>query len=338
MNGRALACAVCAALVLVAPAAAGSGTASWALPQIKLVTAKGFMGGKVASFRADDPITRGELADLVTDLSGRPAPFPDDASAPATIAQLDAQLVRGLGLLPSARRFSAAVRDAGLTPTRYFGTEVVARLIGLRLNHPAGQDALELGPDDPATRAEAAYSAARILAFGDGETEFVEQLADGFQPEPLAGLRLEILQTAVSLVGYPYVWAGTSERSTTGSDLPGGFDCSGFVWRVLKLQTYPGAEELSATLKGRTTYAMSGEVGRAKRIPLGKLQPADLVFFGAHGVDSKPAEVDHVGVYLGDGWFVHSSEQGVALAQVSSDWYAKRFAWGRRPLAEAGLE
>ncbi|HKP19816.1 MAG TPA: C40 family peptidase [Gaiellaceae bacterium] len=337
MNRRALACAVCAALVLVAPAAAGPGAASWALPQIKVVAAKGLMGGKVAAFRPDDAITRGELADLVTDLSGGPAPLPDDASAPATIAQLDAQLVRGLGLLPSARLFSAAIRDAGLTPTRYFGTEVVARLIGLRVNHPAGQDALELGPEDPATRAEAAYSAARILAFGDGETEFVEKLADGFRPQSLSGLQREILQTAVSLVGYPYVWAGTSERRPVGSDLPGGFDCSGFVWRVYKLEDY-GADGLAATLKGRTTYAMSGEVGRAKRIPLGRLQPADLVFFGADGVDSKPAEVDHVGIYLGDGWFVHSSEQGVALAQVSSDWYAKRFAWGRRPLAEAGLD
>ena len=50
-------------------------------------------------------------------------------------------------------------------PSR-FGTEVVARLLGLRLNHPAAQDFLELRPQDPATRAEAAYSAAQILGFG----------------------------------------------------------------------------------------------------------------------------------------------------------------------------
>jgi len=89
-------------------------------------------------------------------------------------------------------------------------------------------------------------------------------------------------------------------------------------------------------LQGRTTYAMSGEVPAAERIPLANLQPADVVFFGAKGAKSKPAQVDHMGIYIGNGWFIHSSGYGVALATLS-DWYAKRFAWGRRPLAEAGL-
>jgi cell wall-associated NlpC family hydrolase len=43
-----------------------------------------------------------------------------------------------------------------------------------------------------------------------------------------------------------------------------------------------------------------------------------------------------MGIYLGNGWFIHSSAYGVAVAQLSG-WYAQRFAWGRRPLAEAGL-
>ena len=81
---------------------------------------------------------------------------------------------------------------------------------------------------------------------------------------------------------------------------------------------------------------MSGEVPRSKRIPLAKLQPADVLFFGAHGPRSKPAEVDHTGIYLGNGWFIHSSGYGVAVAQLQG-WYQQRFAWARRPLAEAGL-
>jgi hypothetical protein len=44
-----------------------------------------------------------------------------------------------------------------------------------------------------------------------------------------------------------------------------------------------------------------------------------------------------MGLYLGGGWFVHSSEEGVALSPLSTGWYAGRFAWGRRPLAEASL-
>jgi len=335
MSRRFLVCAGLA-LVFASPAVAAG---SWAQPQIKLVTSKGLMGGRLSAFRPNDLLTQGELADLVSGLNGTGAPIVADPAASVTIAQLDAQLVRAIGLLPVARQFSAGLRAAGLTPTRYFGTEVVARLIGLRVNHPTAQDALELRPDDPATRAEAAYSAARILGFTGGEVDFVTRIAATFQLEAVTGLPHDILQTAVSLVGYPYVWGGTSELPqdpfATGKQVPGGFDCSGFIWRVYKLQVYPGAEGLAATLKGRTTYAMSGEVGPKLRIPLAKLQPADLVFFGAHGPKSKPAEIDHMGIYLGGGWFVHSSEQGVALSALTIGSYAHRFAWGRRPLAEA---
>ena len=89
-------------------------------------------------------------------------------------------------------------------------------------------------------------------------------------------------------------------------------------------------------LRGRTTYKMSGEVSGAKRIPAAKLQPGDVMFFGAHGPSSKPREVDHAGLYLGNGWFVQSSGEGVTLLPFGG-WYARSFAWGRRPLREAGL-
>jgi cell wall-associated NlpC family hydrolase len=81
---------------------------------------------------------------------------------------------------------------------------------------------------------------------------------------------------------------------------------------------------------------MSGEVPAGKRIAFAKLQPADVIFFGDRGPRSRPAQVGHMGIYLGNGWFVHSSGYGVALAQLSG-WYRSEFAWGRRPLAEAGL-
>ena len=335
---RSLLVLVALALAAAAPAAAAT---SWAQPQIKVVTAHGLMGGKAATFRPDDPLTAGELGDLVAGLTGKAAPAPPNPVAPVTISQLDAQLVRALGLLPVARQFTAAIRAAGLVPTRSFGTEVVARLLSLRANHPAAQDTLELGPDNVATRAEAAYSAARILAFDGGEADLVAKLAATFQPAPLAGYQRAVLQTAVSFVGYPYVWGGTSELPQdpfgNGNLVPGGFDCSGFVWRVYKLQAYAGAASLPAVLRGRTTYAMSGEVPPAKRIPLAKIQPGDLLFFGAQGPRSKPAQINHTGIYLGSGWFVQSSDQGVALTPITADWYGKRFAWARRPLAEAGL-
>jgi cell wall-associated NlpC family hydrolase len=43
-----------------------------------------------------------------------------------------------------------------------------------------------------------------------------------------------------------------------------------------------------------------------------------------------------MGIYLGNGWFIHSSDYGVAVAQLTG-WYRTKFAWARRPLAEAGL-
>ena len=339
MTRHVLACAACT-LVLAVPASSAATARSWAQPQIVVVTAYGLMGGEASAsaFRPDDPLTWAELSDLVVGLAGSSTTVAVDPATPATIAQLDAQLVRALGLLPVAREFSAGVRAAGLTPPRYFGTEVVARLIGLRVNHPAAQDRLELRPADPATRAEAAYSAARIVRFNGSEVDFVTRLADTFLLDPVSGLQHDVLQTAISLTGYPYVWAGTSEETQdpldNGKEVPGGFDCSGFVWRVYKLQAYPGAESLPDTIQGRTTYAMSGEVPPAKRISFAKLKPGDLLFFGAHGPQSKPAEIDHAGIYLGGGWFIHSSEQGVALAAITADWYGPRFAWARRPLAE----
>jgi cell wall-associated NlpC family hydrolase len=81
---------------------------------------------------------------------------------------------------------------------------------------------------------------------------------------------------------------------------------------------------------------MSSEVPRSQRIGLAKLEPADVIFFGDRGPRSQPAEVGHMGIYVGNGWFIHSSRYGVALARLDG-WYVREFAWARRPLAEAGL-
>ncbi len=276
-----------------------------------------------------------------------PAPLPP-AAAPkqlpnpdrsVTIAQLDLRLVQSLSLGQAANEFSAGARAAGLKVPGRFGTEVVARLLGLRLNHPASEDSLELLPQNPATRAETAYSAAQILQFRGWETQGVQSLADSFVLPELTDWQKQILTTAFARVGMPYIWGGTSDGPETefGVSSRGGYDCSGFVWRVYKLETYPGEGNLASVLRGRTTFQMSGEVPRSQRIGLAKLQPADVIFFGDRGPRSDPSQVGHMGIYVGNGWFVHSSEYGVALARLDG-WYAREFAWARRPLAEAGLQ
>jgi cell wall-associated NlpC family hydrolase len=329
------------ALPVVATARPG---ANWAAPQIASVVVAGVMGPDVASFRPDDSLTRGELHDALVAL-GKPHAEPTDPSRIVTMRELDAQLVAAAGLLPSAREMRLAALAGGLEPTDMLGTETIARLLGLRINHPVGQEDLERSPKQPASRAEAAYSLAKLRLLDPTRIDAVRQVAATFSVPALGEWQRLVLSRALRFVGYPYVFAGSSEKPqtiwSTGAPnnqlaVPGGFDCSGFVWRVFKLQSYEGAPSLADVLKGRTTYAMSGEVGKAKRIAPAFVQPGDVLFFGGHGTQSKPSEIGHSGIYVGNGWFVHSSSGGVTL-QPLQGWYADELAWARRPLAEAGL-
>jgi len=282
-----------------------------------------------------------QAAPASASVPGSPVPLLYRASAPAsavTIKQLDSALVAYLELGPAATEIHNALERAGVKPPPHTGTEIVARLLDLRFDHPAAQDGLELLPNESATRAESAYSFARVLELGSSDTQWVQALADGFAPPAYTPWQKRVLTTAVSYVGYPYVWGGTSPTAEApfGVSSSGGFDCSGFVWRVFKLTSYPGERDLAAVLRGRTTYEMSGEVPRSERISAASLQPGDVMFFG-NGPHSKPSQVGHTAIYAGDGWLIQSSDQGVSLAPFDG-WYRTSFAWGRRPLREAGLE
>lgn len=319
---------------------------SWAQPQIEAVVEAGLFSAPVARFAPQKPLTQGALGAALEALAlsaDEPPAYRYRVAAPGravTIRQLDAALVAHVGLGDAARAVTTALRNAGLAPKAGVGTETIARLLGLRFNHPAGQDELELGLDDPATRAEAAFSLARVLELSGWEQERVRALTATIAlPEP-TGLQRDVLRRAVSFVGKPYVWGGTSESAQVlwdGKRLPGGFDCSGFVWRVFKLEPFPGASALATVLRGRTTYELSGEVPPAQRIKkVENLQPGDLIFQGDAGPKSKPAQIGHAAIYLGGGWFVHSSGNGTTLHPLEG-WYRDRFAWARRPLREAGL-
>jgi cell wall-associated NlpC family hydrolase len=364
--------AACAVAAVCTAAAAGSSRnlPNWAAPQIATVVAHKLMGAKsVRKFHPNATLTNKALASLAADLEeqlGSTDPTADgtgdtgttttgttttgtttttvsDPTAPVTMTQLDRSLVQAIGLGKAAKQFTQGARADGLAVPGRFGTEVVARLLGLRLNHPAAQDFIELRPQDLATRAEAAYSAAQILDLGlltdSWQIAEVKSLAADFTLPQVNDWQRQILKVAFSKIGMPYIWGGTSDNTETdfGVTARGGYDCSGFVWRVYKLQSYPDEGSLASTLTGRTTYTMSVEVPRSKRISFQKLQPADVIFFGSRGPSSKGSQVFHTAIYVGNGWFIQSSDRGVALAQLSG-WYKKKFAWGRRPLREAGLE
>ena len=178
-----------------------------------------------------------------------------------------------------------------------------------------------------------------MLHFDDWEASSVQSLADSFALPALTDWQKRILTTATGRIGMPYIWGGETDGPETafGVTSRGGYDCSGFVWRVYKLQAYAAEGDLASVLRGRTTYEMSGEVPSSQRIGFAKLEPADVIFFGDRGPRSQPAQVGHMGIYLGNGWFIHSSRYGVALERLDG-WYKREFAWARRPLAEAGLQ
>ena len=98
-----------------------------------------------------------------------------------------------------------------------------------------------------------------------------------------------IIRTAYTLMGVPYLWAGTSSK---------GIDCSGFVRTVLFMHDIIIPRDASE----------QAEIG--KRIAFGEedknLLPGDLVFFGRQATADKKEHVSHVAIYLGHHKFIHS--------------------------------
>ena len=69
---------------------------------------------------------------------------------------------------------------------------------------------------------------------------------------------------------------------------------------------------------------MATEIPRSHRLRYRQLQPGDLLFFGT------PSDIIHAGIYLGDNWVIHSSNQGVYVLPLRGSWLGEQFVWGRR--------
>lgn len=115
---------------------------------------------------------------------------------------------------------------------------------------------------------------------------------------------------AVSFLGTPYVWGGTS---------PDGFDCSGFV-------QYLYQETFGIDLP-RTTYTMQYE---GEEVSFDDLQMGDLLFFAGGG------STDHVAMYLGDGFYIHAPEPGDAIKIADMESFKPTFA--KRVLQEKAVD
>jgi cell wall-associated NlpC family hydrolase len=249
-----------------------------------------------------------------------------------TVATFDRFVVRQLGLSDLARGVQDEAQRAGLQPPSRFGSEVVARQIGLRFNHPSQDDRLELYPSDTITRAEAAYSFARVLALGY-EPQYAREVLEQFVLPRYSDAQKRALRVAVSKIGMPYIWGGESDSTggTYGPQAHGGYDCSGFAWRVFKLSGDPAGTHIG----GRTAAQMAGEIKRGARIPFDSIRPADLLFFGSASFRARRAtesNVTHMGIALSGKFMIHSSSQGVYVSPLFEGWRRSEFAWARRVL------
>lgn len=154
-------------------------------------------------------------------------------------------------------------------------------------------------PDEPATMSDRALSLAtdinRLIARPDASTPAEAEQDSGNAIQ-------SVLQRALTLLGTPYRWGGTTTA---------GFDCSGLVRYVFR------------TTLGIELPRVSREMARSgQQVARAHLAPGDLVFFGRRG------RVDHVGIYLGDGRFVHAPRTGRDVTVSSLEGY-----WGRKFLS-----
>jgi cell wall-associated NlpC family hydrolase len=126
--------------------------------------------------------------------------------------------------------------------------------------------------------------------------------------QPAQGSRIQnLLQHALALLGTPYRWGGTSAD---------GFDCSGLVGYVFHSALGIDLPRVSRDM------ARTGELITDRA----DLSPGDLVFFGRKG------RVSHVGIYVGEGRFLHAPRTGrdVTVSSLESGYWSDKYMEARR--------
>lgn len=133
-----------------------------------------------------------------------------------------------------------------------------------------------------------------------------------FSNPALARVRQALLDAHERWVGTPYRLGGESSR---------GIDCSALVQRVF-------AENFRIELP-RTTRA---QVQEGTPVARDELLVGDLVFF------RPPGAYNHVGIYVGEGYFLHAStSQGVILSELDNVYWRRHYWQARRPMEPTQL-
>lgn len=105
-----------------------------------------------------------------------------------------------------------------------------------------------------------------------------------------APIAASIERTARQFMGVPYLWGGTSAK---------GFDCSGFAKTVFRLNGIELPRDTDQQAEVGTAVPMDAQLTHLKK--------GDLLFFGAAATAERPERISHVGIYLGNGEFIHES-------------------------------
>ena len=146
------------------------------------------------------------------------------------------------------------------------------------------------------------------LFFRGGISTGIKPSAEALHSSTGSTVASRIITTAKKYIGVPYKWGGTT---------PKGFDCSGYVQYVFNKHGI----EIPRTSSSQY-YELTRKVSKAN------LQPGDLVFFNTSGKG-----VSHVGIYIGDGQFIHSgTTKGVVIADLFGAYWSSLYLGARRVL------
>jgi NlpC/P60 family/S-layer homology domain len=271
-----------------------------------------------------------KLGWMMTDADGNFGP-----KDPVTTRMVHRALVLAIGLGDLAAGLDALhTRDGtSFDVPPNFGTLLVGMRIGLRYNH--SNEALDVGPDTTLHRSEVAWSLFRAAKVPSWMHDELAGYATITLPH-LGPVKRRIVQFGLGYVGYPYVYSGEWYRASPpgyccGSQPVGGFDCSGLAWWLMKRaeggwSNQPPRPYAGWALPQRTSADMAAAGAKIKGFS--NIVPGDLLFYDGSG----DGIVDHVDVYIGNGWALDSSSSqgGVIIVNVGSGWYRGHFVRGRR--------
>jgi cell wall-associated NlpC family hydrolase len=257
---------------------------------------------------------------------------PDKA---VTMTMVHRVLTLALGLGPAIKSLNHLHTADGTTFTlpANFGALILGMRLGLRYN--SSNEANDVAPTTPMSRAQVAYSLYRAVTQPSWN---VPSLIEQYQDIELPALtpdQAQIVQWGVKYVGFPYVWGGEWGFATSsyGQATPG-FDCSGFTWWLLRASddaywhVSPPRPYLGWDLPQRT----SADMATVGKLTYEELRPGDLMFYDGDG----DGRVDHVDTFIGNDWALDSSSTpgGVTIMWVGDGWYRDHFVHGRRVLPD----